>query len=76
MKKNQTNRLSKQHKKSKGPKGIFGESAQQHDVSVRDVSISVFETLPPCKSRIQRSVLSADSSARFSAISVVSFESD
>jgi len=45
MKKNQTNRLSKQHKKSKGPKGIFGESAQQHDVSVRDVSISVFETL-------------------------------
>ena len=45
MKKNQTNRLSKQHKKSKGPKGIFGESAQLHDVSVRDVSISVFETL-------------------------------
>lgn len=25
MKKNQTNRLSKQHKKSKGPKGIFGD---------------------------------------------------
>jgi type II restriction enzyme len=45
MKKNQTNRLSKQHKKSKGPKGIFGKSAQQHDVSVRDVSISAFETL-------------------------------
>ncbi len=45
MKKNQTNRLSKQHKKSKGPKGIFGKSAQQHDVSVRDISISVFETL-------------------------------
>ena len=45
MKKNQTNRLSKQHKKSKGPKGIFGKSAQQHDISVRDVSISVFETL-------------------------------
>ena len=39
MKKNQTNRLSKQHKKSKGPKGIFGESAQKHDVSVKDVSI-------------------------------------
>jgi len=45
MKKNQTNRLSKQHKKSKGPKGIFGKSAQQHDVSVKDVSLSVFETL-------------------------------
>ncbi|MFH1183025.1 MAG: EcoRI family type II restriction endonuclease [Candidatus Moraniibacteriota bacterium] len=45
MKKNQTNRLSKQHKKSKGPKGIFGKSAQQHDVSVRDVSISAFKTL-------------------------------
>ena len=40
MKKNQTNRLSKQHKKSKGPKGIFGKGAQQHDVSVRDVSIN------------------------------------
>ena len=45
MKKNQTNRLSKQHKKSKGPKGIFGESAQKHDVSVKDVSIFTFEAL-------------------------------
>jgi len=45
MKKNQTNRLSIQHKKSKGPKGIFGKSAQKHDVSVRDVSIFTFETL-------------------------------
>ena len=45
MKKNQTDRLSKQHKKSEGPKGIFGESAQKHDVSVKDVSIFTFETL-------------------------------
>lgn len=45
MKKNQTDRLSKQHKKSKGPKGIFGKSAQQHDVSVKDVSIYTFKIL-------------------------------
>ncbi len=45
MKKNQTNRLSKQHKKSKGPKGIFGESAQRHDFSVGNASKTVFESL-------------------------------
>lgn len=45
MKKNQTDRLSKQHKKSQGPKGIFGKSAQKHDVSVKGVSISTFEVL-------------------------------
>lgn len=45
MKKSQTNRLSKQHKKSKGPRGIFGKSAQQHDISVNDVSKIAVETL-------------------------------
>jgi type II restriction enzyme len=45
MEKKQTDRLSIQHVKSKGPKGIFGKSAQQHDFSVNDVSKMAFETL-------------------------------
>lgn len=45
MKKKQTDRLSIQHEKSEGPKGIFGESAQQHDFSVNDVSKLALETL-------------------------------
>lgn len=45
MAKRQTNRLSKQHEESEGPKGIFGESAQQHDFSVNDVSKLALETL-------------------------------
>lgn len=45
MKKNQTDRLTKQHIESKGAEGIFGNSAQEHDSSVRDVSILAFELL-------------------------------
>ena len=45
MKKNQTDRLTKQHVKSKGPKGIFGTSAQQHDISVNEVSKITFQKL-------------------------------
>ena len=45
MKNVQTNRLSKQHKESEGPKGIFGKSAQEHDVSVHNVSRLTLETL-------------------------------
>lgn len=45
MKKKQTSRLSKQHKKSEGSKGIFGKSAQEHDISVNDVSKLTLETL-------------------------------
>lgn len=45
MKKKQTKRLTEQHKKSEGAKGIFGESAQQHDFSVNDVSKSALDTL-------------------------------
>lgn len=45
MKKNQTNRLTKQHKKSKGVEGIFGTSAQQHDNSVNTVSKLAFKAL-------------------------------
>ncbi len=45
MKKKQADRLSKQHKQSKGPEGIFGASAKQHDMSVKDVSQLVFKFL-------------------------------
>ncbi len=45
MKKNQTDRLTKQHVKSKGVEGIFGASAQQHDISVKDVSKLALESL-------------------------------
>ena len=45
MKKNQTDRLTKQHEKSKGVEGIFGTSAQQHDNSVNAVSKITFKFL-------------------------------
>lgn len=45
MKKTQTDRLTKQHVKSKGVEGIFGESAQLHDGSVKNVSQHVFKIL-------------------------------
>ncbi|MCW5910374.1 MAG: hypothetical protein KIT62_04835 [Cyclobacteriaceae bacterium] len=45
MSKKQTNRLSKQHIESEGPKGIFGDSAKKHDISVNDFSKAAFETL-------------------------------
>lgn len=45
MKKKQTDRLTKQHVKSKGVEGIFGESAQLHDGSVKNVSLFVFDIL-------------------------------
>ena len=45
MKKNQTDRLTKQHGKSKGAGGIFGKSAQAHDGSVNEVSKLTFEKL-------------------------------
>lgn len=45
MKKNQTDRLTVQHIKSKGVEGIFGGAAQSHDTSVNKVSKIVFEIL-------------------------------
>ena len=45
MKKKQTDRLSQQQKEIEGPKGIFGKFAQDHDLSVSDISKIAFETL-------------------------------
>lgn len=45
MKKKQTDRLSIEKVRGQGPKEIFSENAQQHDIAVNDFSKAVFETL-------------------------------
>jgi len=45
MKKNQAGRLAKQHKRSGGVEGIFIESARKHEVSVKEISRAVYESL-------------------------------
>jgi type II restriction enzyme len=45
MKKKQTDRLSAEKVRGQGPKEIFGENAQKHDISVNDFSKQVFEKL-------------------------------
>lgn len=44
-KKNQSNRLTKQHKKSQGVVGIFGDGAKLHDIAVGKISQSVISQL-------------------------------
>ncbi|MCL1820513.1 MAG: restriction endonuclease [Oscillospiraceae bacterium] len=43
--KKQTDRLRAEKLRGKGPKEIFGENAQKHDISVNDFSKDAFETL-------------------------------
>ncbi len=45
MKKGQSNRLTNQHKESKGVEGIFGDSAKLHDNSVGAISKKTLELL-------------------------------
>lgn len=45
MNKKQTERLTIQHIKSKGVEGIFGDAAQNHDISVKSASKIVFDVL-------------------------------
>lgn len=45
MAKNQSKRLTTQHKDSQGVVGIFGEEAKQHDITVGDISQKVLERL-------------------------------
>ena len=45
MRKNQSNRLTKQQKKSHGVIGIFGEEAKSHDSLVKSTSLLVIEKL-------------------------------
>lgn len=44
-KKNQSNRLTNQHKLSKGVLAIFGKEAKKHDISVSDISQAILEEL-------------------------------
>lgn len=44
-KKNQSRRLTSQHKKSKGVVGIFGNNAKLHDLTVSKISQLVIEQL-------------------------------
>ena len=44
-KKNQSNRLTTQHKESKGVVGIFGEEAKLHDIVIGEISHLVIEQL-------------------------------
>lgn len=45
VKKNQSERLANQHKKSQGVIGIFGEDAKLHDITVGKISLLVIEHL-------------------------------
>jgi len=58
--KGQADRLIKQHELSGGQKGIFGKSAQEHDVSIRQVSSLVFsdivEAYPKLEFRIRNTI--------------------
>jgi type II restriction enzyme len=44
-KKNQSTRLTNQHKKSQGVVGIFGDEAKSHDLTVREISNIVIKKL-------------------------------
>ena len=44
-KKNQSTRLTNQHKKSQGVVGIFGEEAKSHDITVGKISHLVIKQL-------------------------------
>lgn len=59
-KKNQSDRLTKQHKSSKGVVGIFGKEAKSHDFKVNEVSNAVLkhiqEDFPSLKFRHRDSI--------------------
>ena len=61
MKKNQTERLTIQHKESQGVIGIFGQQAQEHDKEVYNNSIRVMKILekefPMFEFRYRRNLL-------------------
>ena len=44
-KKNQSTRLTNQHKESKGVVGIFGDEAKSHDITVGEISHFVIKQL-------------------------------
>ncbi|WP_309306863.1 EcoRI family type II restriction endonuclease [Staphylococcus rostri] len=71
-KKNQTSRLTDQHKISKGVEGIFGKGAKTHDLSVSDVSKVVLKTLeedyPELDFRYRTRLLKSEINEKLSSI--------
>ncbi len=63
-KKNQSKRLTNQHKKSKGVVGIFGDKAKLHDLTVGEISKLVIEQLekdfPQLSFRYRRNIKKED----------------
>lgn len=63
-KKNQSSRLTIQHKLSAGVVGIFGEKAKIHDLSVSDISLIVLKelssTYPELKFRYRKKILKSE----------------
>lgn len=59
-KKNQSSRLTAQHRKNLGVVGIFGEEAQKHDKATGDIQLAVLESLkikyPQLNFRFRQSV--------------------
>lgn len=59
-KKNQSSRLTAQHRKNSGVVGIFGEEAQKHDKATGDIQLAVLESLkikyPQLNFRFRQSV--------------------
>ncbi len=45
MGKGQSKRLQKQHRLAGGPRGIFGEEAKKHDLSIKEVMNGIMQTL-------------------------------
>lgn len=63
-KKNQSSRLTIQHKLSEGVVGIFGEKAKIHDLSVSDISLIVLKelrsTYPELEFRYRKKILKSE----------------
>ncbi len=56
-KKNQSGRLTEQHKESKGGIGIFGEEAKLHDMTVGEISHFVIKQLETDYPQLSSSVI-------------------
>jgi type II restriction enzyme len=72
MSKGQTKRLTKQHRSSGGASGIFGESAQEHDNSVKLASEKVLKRIqaeyPKFKFRLRVSISKQEINAKLNSI--------
>ena len=72
--KNQSERLRTEKVRGQGPKEIFGENAQKHDISVKKRSEVVFETLkndfPNLEFRIRKSICKKEINDKLNSVDV------